>query len=124
MSGGRRGELAESDDGAAAAAPLGVVRHVHPVVGAIDVVDAGLALVPVLHFREGDQLDGLALRKQLAGKASVSSLSRRGAVGSSLPPVGCSACSGVGILAAIYLSSCISHCVPTCAVSSGPNPTL
>lgn len=69
MSGGRRGELAESDDGAAAAAPLGVVRHVHPVVGAVDVVDAGLALVPVLHFREGDQLDGLALRKQLAGES-------------------------------------------------------
>lgn len=107
---------AESDDGAAAAVPLGVVGHIHPVVGAVDVVDVRLSLVPVMHFCEGDQLDGLALRKQSAGKnlsVLLKSLSCSRTVGSSLPPVGCSACSGVGILAAICLSSCVSHDIPT-----------
>lgn len=57
-----------SEDGAAAAVPLGVVCHVHSVVGAVDVVDMSLSLVPVMNFSERDQLDGLALRKQLAKK--------------------------------------------------------
>lgn len=59
---------AMSEDGAATAVLLGVVYHVHSVVGAVDVVDIGLPLVPVMNFREGNQLDGLALRKQLAKK--------------------------------------------------------
>lgn len=57
-----------SDDGAATAVPLGVIHHVHFVVGAVDVVDVSLSLVPVTNFREGDQFNGLALRKQLAKK--------------------------------------------------------
>lgn len=36
------------------------------MVGAIDVVDRSLSLVPVMNFCDGDQLDGLALRKQKA----------------------------------------------------------
>lgn len=59
---------AESDDGAAATVPLRVVCHIHPVVSAVDVVDISLSLVPVMNFCEGDQLNGLALRKQLAKK--------------------------------------------------------
>lgn len=59
---------ATSEDGAATAVPLRVVDHVHSVVRAIDVVDVSLSSVPVMHFCEGDQLDGLALGKQLAKK--------------------------------------------------------
>lgn len=62
------GSCAASDDGAATAASLGVIHHIHPAVGAIDVVDVRLSLVPVTNFCEGDQLQGLALRKQLAKK--------------------------------------------------------
>lgn len=61
-------QLCLSDDGAATAVPLGVIHHIHPVVSAIDVVDIGLSPVPVMHFSEGDQLDGLALGKQRAEK--------------------------------------------------------
>lgn len=57
-----------SDDGAATAVPLGVVHHIYLVVGAIDIVDRSLSLIPVMNFCEGDQLNGLALRKQLAKK--------------------------------------------------------
>lgn len=91
MRGGLRGSRGESDNGAAAAVLLGVVGRVHPVVGAIDVVDMSLSLVPVVNFREGDQLDGLALRKQLARKSfSVlfKSLACSRTVDSSLLPVG------------------------------------
>lgn len=52
---------AASDDGTTTAVPLGVIDHIHSVVRAIDIVDVSLSLVPVMHFCEGDQLDGLAL---------------------------------------------------------------
>lgn len=76
---------AGSEDGAAAAVPLRVVRHMHPVVGAVDVVDISLPLVPVVNFCEGDQLDGLALRRQSAGK-NFSVLFESRTIGSSLLP--------------------------------------
>lgn len=115
------GSWAESEDGAAAAEPLRVVGRVHPVVGAVDVVDARLPLVPVTHLRERDQLDGLALRRQPAG-GNLRALLRP--LSCSLPPAGCSVCSGVGILAAICLSICASHDIPTETLSSGLSRTL
>lgn len=66
VTGGLWGQLCLSEDGASTAVSLRVVSHVHLVVGAIDVVDRSLALVPVVNFGDGDQLDGLALRKQMA----------------------------------------------------------
>lgn len=60
------GQLCLSEDGASTAVSLRVVSHVHLVVGAIDVVDRSLSLIPVMNFCDGDQLDGLALRKQMA----------------------------------------------------------
>lgn len=66
MTGGLWGQQCLSEDGASTAVPLRVVSHVHLVVGAIDVVDRSLSLVPVVNFCDGDQLDGLALRKQVA----------------------------------------------------------
>lgn len=40
------------------------------MVGPVDVVDRSLSLVPVMNFSDGDQLDGLALRRQMARHAS------------------------------------------------------
>lgn len=57
------GQLCLSEDGASTAVSLRVVSHVHLVVGAIDVVDRSLSLIPVMNFCDGDQLDGLALLK-------------------------------------------------------------
>lgn len=65
---GSGGGWATSDDGTATAVPLGVIDRIHSVVCAIDVVDVSLSLVPVMHFCEGDQLNGLALGKQWAKK--------------------------------------------------------
>lgn len=65
---GSGGSCVGSEDGAATAVPLGVIYHVHLLVSAIDVVDVSLSLVPVTNFCEGDQLQGLALRKQSAKK--------------------------------------------------------
>lgn len=80
-----------SDDGAATAVPLRVVHHIHPVVSAIDVVDISLSLVPVMNFCEGDQLNGLALGRQM-GKKNFSvlfkSLACSRTSSSSLLPVG------------------------------------
>lgn len=104
-----------SDNGAAAAIPLRIVCHEHPVVCAVDVVDIGLSSVPVTHFCEGDQLDGLALRKQLARKnfsALFKSLACSRTVHSSLLPVGQSACSGVGIWTAIVPFCAYLPCTP------------
>ena len=65
---GRGDSCALSDDGAAKAVPVWVVHHMYPVVSAIDVVDICLSPVPVMDFRDGDQLNGLALGKQRAEK--------------------------------------------------------
>ena len=65
---GSGGSCAASDDGAATAVSLGVIHHIHLVVSTVDVVDVSLSSVPVTDFCEGDQLQGLALRKQLAKK--------------------------------------------------------
>ena len=64
---------AMSHDGTATAIPLRIVHRIYLVVSAIDVVDISLSLVPIVNFCEGDQLNGLALRKQIA-KENVSAL--------------------------------------------------
>ena len=65
---GSWGSCVGSEDGAPTAVSLGVVDHVHLLVSAVDVVDVSLSLVPVTNLCEGDQLQGLALRKQSAKK--------------------------------------------------------
>lgn len=88
---GGKDSRAVSEDGAATAVPLRVVCHVHSVVGAVDIVYISLSLVPVMNFSERDQLDGLALRKQLAKKnlqCLFKSLVCSGTFISSLLPVG------------------------------------
>lgn len=77
---------AVSEDGAATAVPLRVVCHIHSVVGAVDIVYISLSLVPVMNFSERDQLDGLALRKQLAKKNFSVCLSHLSAQEPSLAP--------------------------------------
>lgn len=66
VTGGVWGQLCLSEDGASTAVSLRVVNHIHLVVSAVDVVDRSLSLVPVVDFCDGDQLDGLTLRKHMA----------------------------------------------------------
>ena len=53
-----------SEDGAAAAAPLGVVQCVHLVFQPIDVVEVRLPRILVVDFRDGDELNCLTLGKE------------------------------------------------------------
>lgn len=61
---GRKAPAGPSQDGAATAAPLGVVQRVHLVFKPVDVVEVRLPQVLVVHFCDGDLLDGLTLGKE------------------------------------------------------------
>lgn len=61
---GRKAPAGPSQDGAATAAPLGVVQRVHLVFKPVDVVEVRLPQVLVVHFCDGDSLDGLTLIKE------------------------------------------------------------
>lgn len=61
---GRKAPAGPSQDGAATAAPLGVVQRVHLVFKPIDVVEVRLPQVLVVHFCDGDSLDSLTLGKE------------------------------------------------------------